>query len=93
MSAVINLNVKSYIPPSMLAGKEFLNWYCTTAAFTDKPRSWTMGKLVDAICRFDTILQRTYRAEDQIRLRYSTPITNFMSYMIEVHAEAEVAVN
>ena len=52
-----------------------------------------MENLSDLICHFYTILQRTNTAIDKLRLRYPPPITNFMSYTIEVHKETEVAIN
>ena len=93
LTAVIKLSVKTYIPPSMLEDEELHHWHCLTTAFTDKPRSWTMEKLADSVCRFNTILQRSNFAHDKLRFRYPKPITNFMSFMIEVHKEAEVALN
>lgn len=52
-----------------------------------------MDKLTDSICRFDKFLQESNSAEDKQRLRYLPPITNFMTYMIKVYKEAEIAVN
>ena len=93
LSAIVDLSVKSYIPKSMLDDEEFHHWHCLTSAFSNKPRSWSMDKTADCMCRFDVIMDRTNAAKDQVRLRYPAAITNFLNFMKLVHNEAEVAIN
>ena len=50
LSAIIALNVKSYIPPSMIEDEDFHHWHCQTSAFSEKPKPWTMDNLADSFC-------------------------------------------
>ena len=93
LADIIDLSVRSYIPPSMLEDEDFHHWHCFTSAFTKKPRSWTMKKIADSICRLDVILSRTKMATDKIRLRFPPPIIKFTSFMNEVEREAEIFSN
>ena len=93
LEAVIDLSVKSYIPPSMLEDEDFHHWHCFTLAFTKKPRSWAMAKIAESLCRLEVILKKTELATDKIRLCLPPAIVNFLSFMNEVEREAEVFLN
>ena len=92
LSAIVDLSVKTYIPPSMLEDEEFHHWHCLTSAFSNKPRSWSMEKITASMCRFDLIMNRSNAAPDKSRLRYPSVIVTFMKFMKLVHNEAEVAI-
>ena len=74
----------------MLDDEEFHHWHCFTSAFTKKPRSWTMNKIAEFLCRLDLIFKRTGIAGDKFRRHLPPAIIKFMSFMIEVDKEAEV---
>ena len=93
LASIIDLSVRSYIPPSMGEDEEFHHWHCFTSAFSKKPRTWSQKKLAESICRFDEIMVRVNIAEDKSRLRTPVPINEFLAYMKGVHLEAEIMLN
>lgn len=93
MKEVINQSVKMYLPYSMMKELQFLHWHHKTSAFVAKPRHWTNKKFAEAICNFDTILERSQNVSDTMIVKYPPAITHFINYMNEIKTEAEILAN
>lgn len=74
MTNIINLGSESYFPLSVLYFK-FLQWYCKTTVFAEKPRAWSMEQSIESIWKFDGILISTTRAFDSSDDNYLDAIT------------------
>ena len=52
-----------------------------------------MKNITESICEFDSILMKSLRARNNVRIKYPLQTTIFQTFMIAVYKEAKIAEN